>query len=68
MAVSLTLALSQGLDTAKFETGKCLVFVRNMLGVNPKYPTATRAFQRNQAPAYHPAACRSAPDEIGVPR
>jgi hypothetical protein len=44
MAVSLTLALSPALDTAKFETGKCLLFVRNMLGVYPKYPIATRAF------------------------
>jgi hypothetical protein len=48
MAVSLTQAVTKALGTGSFDSGFCLRFVRSMLGVGPKFLTATRAFNGTQ--------------------
>jgi hypothetical protein len=44
MAVSLAKAVERALAATGFASGFCLRFVRTMLGVGPKFETATRAF------------------------
>jgi hypothetical protein len=44
MAVSLAQAVQRALGASSFGSGFCLRFVRTMLGVGPKFQTATRAF------------------------